>query len=75
MSWQDAIQQVKNAATPAERRAAAEALAKHIPTADQHKVLVGMQKGGVNVVSLGDLPRAMEDPAVYEQVKKVVTGG
>lgn len=75
MSWEEVKQRLAEAKTPAERRAAAAALASHIPAEEQRMHLVSMQKGGVNVVSLGDLPAAMEDPRVYNKVKKIVTGG
>jgi hypothetical protein len=75
MSWEEVKQRLAEAKTPAERRAAAEALASHIPPEEQGMHLVSMQKGGVNVVKLGDLPAAMEDPRVYSKVTKIVTGG
>ena len=74
MSWEEVKQRLAEAKTPAERRAAAQALASHIPAKEQGASLVSMQKGGVNVVKLGDLPAAMEDPRVYSKVKKIVTG-
>ena len=50
MSWEEVKQRLAEAKTPAERRAAAAALASHIPAEEQRMHLVSMQKGGVNVV-------------------------
>jgi hypothetical protein len=74
MSWEEVKQRLAEAKTPAERRAAAQALASNIPQKERGASLVSMQKGGVNVVKLGDLPAAMENPKVFNQVRKIVTG-
>jgi len=72
MSWKDVKEQLNQAKTPAERRAAADALVRQIPAEEQNKRLVTMRNGGINVVKLGDLPAAMENPDIYERVKKIL---
>lgn len=75
MAWDEVKERLNQAATPREKQAAAEALARHIDSKDQDKRMVTLQRGGLHVVRLGDLPQVMiQDPEVYDRVRKVVTG-
>jgi lipase chaperone LimK len=74
-NWERLQVALRDAQTPAEKRAAADALARYIPAEHQDKSMVTMQKGGVHVVKLGDLPDEMKNnPEVYERVRKIVGG-
>lgn len=72
--WAALQEAMRSARTPEEKRAAAAALASYIPDQHRDKNLVTMQKGGLNVIKLGDLPAAMEQPGIFERVKKIITG-
>jgi len=73
-SWEETQRMIREAKTPQEKAEASRALSENIPPKQKGKRLVTMKKGGVNVVSLGNLPEAMQDPEVYDRVKKVVSG-
>ncbi len=74
MSWEEVKAMLAQARTPEEKKAAAEALGQHIPQELKDKQLVTMQKGGVHTVRLGDLHQAMQEPTVYDRVKKIMNG-
>jgi hypothetical protein len=73
MSWDEVRAAFREARTPEEKKAAADALSKHISTREQDKHLVTMQ-GGVNMVKLGDLSRSIDTPGVFERLRKIITG-
>ncbi|MDD5510534.1 MAG: hypothetical protein PHI12_06985 [Dehalococcoidales bacterium] len=73
-SWEETQKMIREAKTPRERAEAARAMGEHIPQQEQNKHLVTMSKGGVNAVRLGNLPDAMQNPEVYNRVKKAVGG-
>ncbi len=73
-NWSEVQRMFNQAATPQEQAEAVRALAEHVSPSPTNN-LVTMRKGGTNVVSLGDLRNAAQDPQVYERVKQIVTGG
>ena len=74
-NWERLQVALREAKTSAEKRAAADALARYMPPQHRDKNMVTMQKGGVHAVRLGDLPDQMKsNPDIYERVKKIVGG-
>lgn len=73
-NWNEVQKMMRDARTPKEKAEASQALAEHVSANKKGKNLVTMTKGGVNVVKLSNLPEAMQNPEVYDRVKKVVTG-
>ncbi len=73
-SYEEVQKMLAEAQTPKEKADAARALAEHIPQEHANKQLVTMNMGGGNVVKLGDLPNAMQNPRIYDRVKKAIGG-
>jgi hypothetical protein len=67
---------LQGATTPQDKADAARALDEHTPPERRGKHILTMSKSSENnVVSLGNLPNAMQDPEVYDRVKQVITKG
>lgn len=77
--WEELQERLRTAKTPEEKRAAAEAMRRYLANKGKGSkpTLVTLKRGGgsTNAIPLENLPQAMiENPDVYNRVRKIVTG-